>query len=95
MRLWSDVVLAEASVSYWVSPCVRLLEMCVMDVVSLGGEFGWVVVRWALGCVSFVLVLVVSSLMMFPMWVSSSPVRVYLRYLGIVGILCEPFIGYV
>ena len=51
-----------------------------MDVVPLEYEFGWVVVSWALGGVSFVLVLVVSSLMMVSMWVLSSPVRVYLRY---------------
>ena len=51
-----------------------------MDVVSLGCELGWVVVGWALGGVSFELVLLVSSLMMFSMWVSSSLVRVYRRY---------------
>ena len=51
-----------------------------MDVVSLGCKFGWVVVGWALGGVSFVLVVVVSSLIMFSMWVSSSVVSVYRRY---------------
>lgn len=38
------------------------------------------IVSCALVGVSLVLVLVVSSLMMFSMWVSSSPARVYLRY---------------
>jgi hypothetical protein len=33
-----------------------------------------------MGGVTFVLVLVVISLMLFSMWVSSSPVRVHLRY---------------
>ena len=69
-----------ASILCWVSSCVRLLKMCVVDVVSLGCDFVWVVVGLALGGISFVFVLVVSSLRMFSMWVSSSPVRVYRRY---------------
>jgi len=80
MLLCSVIVLMGASVSCWVSSCVRLLEMGVMDAVSLGCELGWIVVGCALWGVSFVLVLVVSSLMMFSMWVSSSPVRVYRRF---------------
>jgi hypothetical protein len=80
MRLWSVAVLVGVSVSCWISWCVGLLEMGAMDVVSLGCELGWVVVGCALGGVSFVMVLVVSSLMIFSMWVSSSPVRVYRRH---------------
>ena len=95
MRLRLVVVFAllvGASVLCWVSSCVRLLEMCVLDVASLGCEFGWVVVGWALGGVSFVLVLVVSSLMMFSMWVLSA---LHLGCIGdIVEILCGPLIGY-
>jgi hypothetical protein len=52
-----------------------------MDVVSLGCELGCFVAGWALGGVSSVLFLVVSYLMMFSMWVSSSPIRVCRRYI--------------
>ena len=79
MRLGSVVLFMVASVSCRVSLCGLLLEVGVMDVVFLGRELGWIVGGCALGGIAFVLVLEVSSMMMFSMWVSSSPVRVNRR----------------
>ncbi len=59
---------------------MRLWLVVVFVLIVVASGFGWVVVGWALGGASSMIVLVVSSLMMFSMWVSSSPVRVYRRY---------------
>jgi len=59
---------------------VRLWSVVVFVLLVVASEFGWVVVGWALGGASSIIFLVVSSLMMFSMWVPSSPVRVYRRY---------------
>ena len=79
MRLGSVVVFMVASISCRVSLCGLLLEVGMVDVVFLGRELGWIVVDCVLGGIAFLLVIEVSSVMMFSMWVSSSPVRVSRR----------------
>ena len=79
MRLGSVVVFMVASISCRVSLCGVLLDVGVMDVVFLRRELGGIVGGHVLGGIAFVLVLEVSSMMMFSMWISTSPVRVYRR----------------
>ena len=57
-----------------------LLSVVVVVLLVVASEFGRVVVGWTLCGGSTLTVLVLSSLIMFAMRVSSSPVRVYRRY---------------
>ena len=62
-----------------------LWSVVVVVLLVVASEFGWVAVDWALGGGSTLTVLVLSSLMMFSMRVSSSPVRVYRVCIGCIG----------
>jgi len=54
---------------------VRLWSVVVVVLLVVASDFGWVAVGCALGCASTMMVLMLSSLMMFLMRVSSSPDR--------------------